>query len=108
MASGVTISFETAALPLLDGALELAMANSPGGTRTNEEHFGSHVEFADHLTAAQRILAFDPQTSGGLLVSVGESALPQLLSRLADASVPAHVVGTVLPQDRSGTRIRFA
>ena len=89
MASGVTLSFETAALPLLDGALELAMANSPGGTRTNEEHFGSHVEFANHLTAAQRILAFDPQTSGGLLVSVG--VLVATMPIIRRVTVPAGV-----------------
>ena len=43
VASGVTLEFDTASIPILPGALALASANIPGGGRTNAEHFGPDV-----------------------------------------------------------------
>ena len=68
--SGVAIRLDAAALPALDGALEVAQAGErTGGDRRNREFVGEHVSFdgvADELVT----LAFDPQTSGGLLVTL--------------------------------------
>ena len=50
-ASGVTLVFETPSLPLLEGALGLAAANTPGGGRTNQQHFGPRV---DHRAIGHR------------------------------------------------------
>ena len=107
IASGVTLSITTASLPLLDGALELASANSPGGNRTNQEHFRGGIVFAPGVDEAHTLIAFDPQTSGGLLISVSAAGLPRLLGHLAESAVTAHVIGTVLPADPSGIRITF-
>jgi selenide,water dikinase len=94
-ASGVALVFETPSLPLLEGALGLAAANTPGGGRTNQQHFGPRVSIAASVTDAMRLVIFDPQTSGGLLVAVEPSATAHVIGRLHDAGVPAVVVGRV-------------
>ena len=67
--SGVRIELDAAALPALPSALELAEAGvRTGGDRRNRDYSGPHVEST--ATDAQEALAFDPQTAGGLLVSL--------------------------------------
>jgi selenide, water dikinase len=97
-ASGVTLVFETPSLPLLEGALGLAAANTPGGGRTNQKHFGPRVAVESSVTEAMQLVVFDPQTSGGLLVAVDPSATAHVVGRLQDAGVPACVVGRVEPR----------
>ncbi len=78
--SGVRIALEAEALPALPGALELAAAGvATGGARRNREFAGPHVEStADEVAEA---LAYDPQTAGGLLVT-----LPAERAAVAEAS----------------------
>lgn len=94
-ASGVTLVIDAAALPLLPGAAKLARANLPGGGRTNRQHFGSRVAVASDVADALRLIVFDPQTSGGLLLAVAPSASEELLRRLSARGVPAHQIGRV-------------
>jgi selenide,water dikinase len=67
--SGVRAVLEAGALPLLPAAAELAEAGvRTGGDRRNREFAASHVESA--APPALEALAYDPQTAGGLLVSL--------------------------------------
>jgi len=106
-ASGVTIALEAAALPLLEGAATLAAANVPGGGKTNRDHFGPGVAFANWVTEPLRLIAFDPQTSGGLLIAIDSSATSYVLGRLAEAGVDARTIGRVEPRDPAGTLVRI-
>jgi len=108
IASGVTLSIDIGALPLLTGALELGAANYPRGGRTNQEHFGGGVTFAPSVSEAHQLVAFDPQTSGGLLIFVSPAKLSQLLGHLAESGVSAVVIGTVSPADANGRRVQFS
>ncbi len=70
-ASEVRFRIEWDALPWLPGALRLAAEMVfPGGAFSNQEHFGGRVARTRALTDGETALLFDPQTSGGLLVSV--------------------------------------
>ena len=70
VASGVTLEIDTASIPILPGALDLASANIPGGGRTNAEHFGPDVHVSAGVPEDLLTLLHDPQTSGGLLASI--------------------------------------
>jgi selenide,water dikinase len=94
-ASGRRIAIDVASVPLLDGALELVEQNTPGGGRTNRDHFGAGVSGAAGLDARRVQLLFDPQTSGGLLVAVDAAQVSQALEALADTNVAARQVGVV-------------
>jgi selenide,water dikinase len=94
-ASHVRCRLDAAAVPLLDGARDLAVRYRPGGTASNEAHFGEHVAMAAHVDAVTRALLYDPQTSGGLLASVSPSAAADLLHSMHGAGIGAAVVGVV-------------
>ena len=59
----------------------------------------------DTLTAAERYLAVDAQTSGGLLIAVAPARLDELLNRLRqERTLAAAVIGTITEKDR-GVRV---
>ena len=94
-ASGCVVALDVAAIPLLSGALELVETNTPGGGRTNLEHFGAGVSIAAGLDPKRVQLLYDPQTSGGLLVSISPASAGAALEALALAGVAAHQVGAI-------------
>lgn len=100
-ASGVTVELDSVSLPLLPGAAALAPANLSGGGRTNQEHFSRRVSIAPTVDAARRLIVFDPQTSGGLLVAVSAASLTVLEAALRAAGVVGWVVGRI--EARRGT-----
>jgi selenide,water dikinase len=97
-ASDVTIQIDSNALPIIDGVLEMASQNKSGGMNTNKEHFMPGIEFVRELADARRDLLFDPQTSGGLLISIAESSAETAFSSLRNAGILATFVGSVVQQ----------
>lgn len=95
-ASNVTIKIDSKALPIIDGVLELASKNRSGGMNTNKEHFLPGIEFLSGKDEARQDVIFDPQTSGGLLVSVGATSAEAVFSSLRNAGIPATFVGSVV------------
>jgi selenide,water dikinase len=68
--SGVRIRLESERFPAIDGALDLARNGiRTSGDPRNRDFAASHVQ-ADGLSATLEALAYDPQTAGGLLVSL--------------------------------------
>ena len=83
---GVTIRMSD--VPLLPGAAEHALGTSFGGLERNQAYFLAEGRVrANGLDERARILALDPQTSGGLLVAVA----PQHAAAW-DAALRAHHV----------------
>ena len=92
--SGVRIALAAERLPALPGALELARAGAlTGGDRRNREFAGPHVE----STAAPELeaLAYDPQTAGGLLITLPSDKRVVLEATFAAAGLPLQHVGAV-------------
>jgi selenide,water dikinase len=94
-ASGITMVLDASRLPLLPGVAEITARNRPGGLHSNRSHFGSGVRMEEGIGPEVQDLAFDPQTSGGLLASVAAPASPAILDALRAAGVPAVRVGRV-------------
>ena len=95
-ASGVTLRIDARSVPVLDGALELAAGNVPGGGRTNAEHFGAELRFDAPLDPDLVKVLHDPQTSGGLLFAIPPEYADAVESALAAAPAGAHRIGGVL------------
>ena len=106
-ASGVTIAIDAAALPLLPGVESLAAANLPGGGRSNESHFGAGVRVDQAVSRERALAAFDPQTSGGLLIAVQPTHLEALTSLLVEHQAGAHIVGRVQTAE-PGVHVRIS
>jgi selenide,water dikinase len=85
--SGLTLELEGAEVPLLPGALELALAFQAGGLKANRREFEPQVDYRAPPDDARRALLYDPQTSGGLLLFVPPAAVGALLADLAQARV---------------------
>lgn len=117
--SGRTLSISLSALPIMTGALDYAsMGLIPAGAYRNREFAGTECEFAwknpdnrlseflpedsgeqtaDALSelAAREDLVFDPQTSGGLLLSIDPADAHTAIQRLSTLSLPCAIIGNV-------------
>jgi len=97
-ASKVTIEIDAAAIPLLEGALELASEGMlTSGDKTNREYVGADVEIGADVDANLVKLLFDPQTAGGMLIAVSEDKAETLLATLSKNYPKARQIGRVLP-----------
>jgi selenide,water dikinase len=91
--SGVRVVLESSRLPALDGALDAARDGvSTAGTRANREF--APIEAGDVLDELVE-LAYDPQTAGGLLVSLPREKGPALEAEFARAELFLARVGSV-------------
>lgn len=98
-ASRVTIEIFACAVPLLEGALELAVAGMlTSGDKTNREYVGADVEIASSVEANLLKLLFDPQTAGGMLIAVAEEKAEALLGKLRENYPRAQIIGRVSPR----------
>jgi selenide,water dikinase len=96
LGSNVTLEIETARIALLPGALDAVRAGAiPAGLRNNREFAADCVALAGEIDSALLQLLYDPQTSGGLLISLPESDAAGL-EKLFPA---ARRIGRVLPRD---------
>ncbi|MBX7183550.1 MAG: selenide, water dikinase SelD [Vicinamibacteria bacterium] len=92
--SRVGLEIDTQALPLLPGARELAQESQSGGLKANRRQFESKVDEEPGTDPALVTLAYDPQTSGGLLLSVPEDRAKALLLELTEARRIGRAVAT--------------
>lgn len=102
-ASNVTIEIEAGAVPLIEGALELASAGMlTSGDKTNREYIGADIEIAESVDKNLVKLLFDPQTAGGMLISVQSGRASDLLAKLRQTYPRAERIGQITaPLQRS-------
>jgi selenide,water dikinase len=95
-ASGTRLVFEAASLPALDGALDLARAGvETGGAAHNRRFVGGSLALARGVPPETVTLAFDPQTSGGLLAAVPPGVAADVEGRLVAGGVDHWWIGRV-------------
>ena len=106
-ASQVTLTIETGMVPFIDGAYEAARQGLiPGGTKRNLDHFRCWEEGSDDLVRPLVSLLHDPQTSGGLLLSVPSDQAEACLDAIhKGGDGRAAIIGEVLPEPKG--RIQF-
>ncbi len=96
-ASNVSFDIELRHIPVLEGALDLAKRGfTTRANKTNREFSQTMIEIATDADDALIEVVFDPQTSGGLLMSVSESESEELVKTINQQSTEtAQIVGTV-------------
>ena len=100
-ASKVSMVIDHRAVEFLPEARDLARRDFlPGGLKRNIEFICGCVEFAETVPEDVRNLLYDPQTSGGLLLSVSEEDSPRLLENLRKVQVPARLIGNVIEKTK--------
>jgi selenide,water dikinase len=102
--SGVTLEIDHSKLEFLPGALDYARQGVfPGGQKNNKLFAQSLVGMSEVVPVEVAELVYDPQTSGGLLISIAPADTAALLKELHAAAVAAVKVGRVL--ERGSTAI---
>jgi selenide, water dikinase len=93
----VSLEIDHSAIGYLPGAFEAAREGFlPGGLKNNRDFIGDCVSFAEGVPQVYRDLLFDPQTSGGLLVSISPDSTAAALSVLDGHGVSARRIGKVI------------
>lgn len=101
-ASGVTLEIDVEQVEFLPGALHYARQGAiPGGLKNNREFASGSVERTREIPEEVENLLYDPQTSGGLLISLPEKDASSLERRLDGA----YRIGRVLPLEGKSIRL---
>jgi selenide, water dikinase len=105
-ASAVTLEIRASLLPLLPAVREMAPANRSRGLGSNREHFETTTQVSPEVDPALADVAYDPQTSGGLLAAIAPHVADRAWEALSDAAgVVVHRVGRVAPPDTARVRL---
>lgn len=96
-ASKVGVELNYCQIPLLPQVGEyIADGLIPGGLKRNREYISEHVQFASSRSEADHAVLFDPQTSGGLLISLPSDRAKKLVDILCSKKITAAIIGRVV------------
>jgi selenide,water dikinase len=105
MARGSGLSFRLfySRIPLLRGAKEYsAMGMVPGGAYCNQTHFGPEISFSGKVPEMEKIILYDPQTSGGLLIALPRAEGEKFLRIFGEKGIgDASLIGEVVPREKN-------
>lgn len=105
-ASGVTISIDSAAVPLLHGARSMAEQRMlTQGERTNRQYVGDDIVIEPGVEVWMSSLLYDPQTAGGMLIAVPEPRTAEMLAVLRADYPSAAIVGRVADRGPHSIRV---
>lgn len=94
--SDVTIDIDYKAIPLIKNSLEYArMGLVPAGSYANKAHIGDKVTFEVDVEDDIKDVLYDPQTSGGLMISVSKEDSEKVLNNLKGSNLPYAIIGQV-------------
>jgi selenide,water dikinase len=105
-ASNVTIEIDANAVPVLEGALELATAGMlTSADKTNRAYVGEDIEIDQAVDNDLLKLLFDPQTAGGMLIAIPEHQVESLLERLRERYPFARAIGRAIESEERSIKI---
>jgi len=98
LGSGSQVIIHYDRLPFYSDALNMyRKGETTGSNKPNQKLVAEHLQFRKKLTSSEEQLLYDPQTSGGLILSVPESQAVQLITALKTAGVETAVcIGEVV------------
>jgi selenide,water dikinase len=106
-ASKVTIEIDSARVPLISGALDLALAGLlTGADKTNREYVGEEISVAATVDPNLMKLFFDPQTAGGLLLSISKDKADDLLTELRRNYPRAEPIGRAVERGSKAISVK--
>ncbi len=95
-ASNVAVTLNSAAIPILPGALHLAEQNiTPGGTERNRAYAAPYSDIASAIPQPFTDILYDPQTSGGLLFALSPEDADTLVRIRQEKNQPVAIIGEV-------------
>jgi selenide,water dikinase len=96
-ASKVTLEIIADHVPLLSGALDLAGRKMlTKGDRVNREYVGADITIDAGIAKELVSLLYDPQTAGGMLISIAGDRAEAMLARLRETYAQAAIIGRVV------------
>jgi selenide,water dikinase len=96
-ASKVTLEIIAEHVPLLPGALDLARRKMlTKGDRVNREYVGGDLRIDLGITKEVINLLYDPQTAGGMLISIASVRAEAMLVKLRETYAQAAIIGRVI------------
>jgi selenide, water dikinase len=99
MLQGVGARLHFSTVPLLQGVSTLASRGFvPGGSQRNLESLNPYLKWDPQVSAVDRLILADAQTSGGLLFAVAPDKIQELMSRLREAGQGAAEIGEIISQ----------
>lgn len=97
--SKTTLAIDVKRLPLIAGVLEHGLTKfRTKASKSNHDYVKAHLRFEDPIDAVRQEFLWDPQTSGGLLISVAPEKAERLLEELRRRGVAGSLIGEVLPK----------
>jgi selenide,water dikinase len=106
LASDAAVRLNANSVPLLEGAVECVRAGYiPGGLKANRDFAECIVEYKGTIADERKTLLFDPQTAGGLLISLPSQEADRLVSELGAVGLPAARIGEVEASDKPLIRV---
>jgi selenide, water dikinase len=106
LGSNVSLRFFASEIPLLEGAVECVREGFiPGGLKANREFAECLVSYDEAVPEEIRTLLYDPQTAGGLLISLPGHDAERLLQALQAADLSGCQIGEVLEPQKPTIRI---
>jgi selenide,water dikinase len=95
-ASKQSARLHAARVPFFEEAVKITeLGMVPGGTRANQKSYEPFVEWASGVSAVERVLMNDAQTSGGLLIFVPKERKDRLVAALEKENITAAHIGDV-------------
>jgi len=96
--NNISVRIHASRIPLIEGALECVRSGHiPAGLKANREFAECVVQYEEGIPEDLKTILFDPQTAGGLLISIAATAAAELQRALNQSGVPALDIGEVLP-----------